>query len=928
MKRLLILTVCVLACVLASCVGYESPTAHTHTPAEAVRENETPATCEADGRCEEVVYCSECKEELSREEKVLPKGHTPADAAVEENRTEATCTADGSYDTVLYCTVCEQAISRETTVLPKGHKPADATVEENRTEATCTADGSYDTVLYCTVCEEAISRETTVLPKGHTYAYGFCTRCGDVKITKGLGYIMTSNGQSYLAKGMGTCTEGDIVIGGEYQGKPVVGIYKQSYGSTLLTSVVLLDGVTDIGEWAFSGATNLKTVVFPDGVSAIGKWTFNRCSSLESVFLGRGLTSIGSWAFDGCTALTDIYFAGTPEEWAAITVDGNNAPLLAAKVHFNCDIKGENHYHVPGESVKENEIAPSCMQDGRYDAVLYCTSCAEEFSRTTLSIPSTGEHAMEHGVCTGCGGKQSSEGLLFTLNADGKGYTLSGLGTCTAQDIVVDIYENLPVTKIADGALKDAKAMRSIFIGASVKSIGKEAFSGCTSLTELTVPDGVTSFGSGAIKGCSALTTLVIGDGVTSLSNTAFSGCAMLLSVTLGRGITTLGEKLFNECTHLSTLTVHADNAVYMTVDSVLYTKDGATLVRYPMGLTEESFTVPAEVTALSAYAFSDCEYLSVLTLPDGLLHVAASALDGCTALTYTVYENASYLGSATNAHLLFVKVNDKTATALTVHADTRVIAPNAAYECTKLTSLTIPDSVVTVEARAFGKCSSLTELTIGAGVKEIGERAFVSCKKLGTVAFGGAVEHIGLYAFGGCSALGSVTLPDSLLTVGESAFTGCEALSSVTLGASVVSIGDEAFYECTSLLSVTLPASLKTLGSRVFDTCTSLKTVTVNADLTECDTYVFADCTALTKVVFGEGVTTLHSRMFDGCTKLTTVILPTSITTIDSWALDGCTALKTIHYRGTQAQWKQISISSLNDVVKAARIQYGYTGD
>ena len=193
--------------------------AHTHTPGEPVQENVVPASCKAEGSYDEVVYCTECGEEISREQKTIDKlAHTPGEA-VQEN---VVVTHDKTtYDEVGYCTECQAEISRTPVELPsvthtltfvpevpateqaagtKAHytcsgcdklfSDAAGTVEvteadlvipklvhihtpgepvqENVVPASCTVDGSYDEVVYCTACQEEISRETkTIKAPGH-----------------------------------------------------------------------------------------------------------------------------------------------------------------------------------------------------------------------------------------------------------------------------------------------------------------------------------------------------------------------------------------------------------------------------------------------------------------------------------------------------------------------------------------------------------------------------------------------------------------------------------------------------------------------------------------------------------------------------------------------------------------------------------------
>ena len=144
-------------------------TPHTHTPGEPVQENVVPASCSQEGSYDEVVYCTECGEEISRETKTIDKlAHTPGEA-VRENEVPATCKAEGSYDEVVYCTECNEELSRETKTIDKlAHTPGEA-VRENEVPATCKAEGSYDEVVYCTECGDEISRTPKTIDKlAHT----------------------------------------------------------------------------------------------------------------------------------------------------------------------------------------------------------------------------------------------------------------------------------------------------------------------------------------------------------------------------------------------------------------------------------------------------------------------------------------------------------------------------------------------------------------------------------------------------------------------------------------------------------------------------------------------------------------------------------------------------------------------------------------
>ena len=176
-----------------------------HTPAKAVKENETPATCTEEGKYEEVVYCDVCGEEISREEKKSDAlGHVALDPKEEKNA--KTAENPHCYDMVVYCDRCGEELSREsfedahnwvkkevtkepvcgesdgeelwecsicgetetrTIEAAPAHTKADP-VQENVKAATCTEDGSYDAVVYCATCGKEISRESvTVKAAGH-----------------------------------------------------------------------------------------------------------------------------------------------------------------------------------------------------------------------------------------------------------------------------------------------------------------------------------------------------------------------------------------------------------------------------------------------------------------------------------------------------------------------------------------------------------------------------------------------------------------------------------------------------------------------------------------------------------------------------------------------------------------------------------------
>lgn len=134
---------------------------------------------------------------------------------------------------------------------------------------------------------------------------------------------------------------------------------------------------------------------------------------------------------------------------------------------------------------------------------------------------------------TSCSG--GSKGLEFELNADGTAYTVVGQGTCEDTELVIPSkHEGLPVTAIADEALKSWLGLTSVTIPKTVRSIGNKAFAYCDDLSEINIAEG----------------------GSVTIGNEAFRGCGGLVSVELSEGVSSIGEMAFAYCTHLEEFTM------------------------------------------------------------------------------------------------------------------------------------------------------------------------------------------------------------------------------------------------------------------------------------------------------------------------------------------------------------------------------------
>ena len=217
-----------------------------------------------------------------------------------------------------------------------------------------------------------------------------------------------------------------------------------------------------------------------------------------------------------------------------------------------------------------------------------------------------------------------------------------------------------------------------------------------------------------------------------------------------------------------------------------------------------------------------------------------------------------------------------------------------------KLTSVTIPNSVTSIEYAAFAGCTGLTSITIPNSVTTIGDYAFSDCSGLTSVTIGSSVMGIGEKAFYNCIGLTSITIPNSVTSIGSSAFSGCSGLTSVTIGSSVMGIGEKAFYNCIGLTSITIPNSVTSIGDRAFYGCSGLTSVVWNAknvaDFSSSDAAPFHNiCSNITSFAFGDSVQHIPVYLCLGMSKLTSVAIPNSVTTIGDYAFSGCEGLTSI---------------------------------
>ena len=388
------------------------------------------------------------------------------------------------------------------------------------------------------------------------------------------------------------------------------------------------------------------------------------------------------------------------------------------------------------------------------------------------------------------------------------GVTSVGFGAFNGCENLTAVSLPRSVTWVGKYAFNGCTALTEFAVPATVTYLGAYCFCDCAALTAVTLPAGMGVVDHGAFDGCTALADvyfdgsreqwddLPVGEyndplraaaahlrlasgkcgtagsraawalydnGELTLTGTGAMASfdpagapwyryrEQILRLRVGSGIRSLGDHAFRECASLTEITVSDGNPVCESIGGALFSKGGATLLRYPAGRSDEYYTVPDGVTAIGDGAFEKCAALTAVTLPDGLCSIGDDAFRLCAALTA--------------AHL--------------------------------------PASVTTVGRYAFSGCAHLTSVTLPEGLSAIPRGAFSGCTALVSVNVPQGVTSVGAYAFSRCIALDDVVLPDGAVAVDDFAFFGCDGLTRLRVPDSASRIGLFAFRACDALDNV-----------------------------------------------------------------------------------------------------------------------------
>ena len=688
---------------------------------------------------------------------------------------------------------------------------------------------------------------------------------------------------------------------------------------TALTTLIISNNITKIGQEAFDENTRLTSVTITAPVDTMLQSCFWGCTALESFTIPQTVKYIGPAVFRNCTALTALTIpAGTEHicrgiitgcsSLRTLKVEDSDKPLFFEN-NYNVYPSGENQLFVAAELNSYYQGRDINVVDWNYRTVNSAKKI--ELGGSMTNIPNY---------------YTQNDTALTTLIIGGN-ITKVGEHAFQNNTRLTDVTFVSPVDTILYEGFFGCEALKNIELPQSLRYLGPAMFRNCTALEALTIPAGIETITRGILTGCTALKTLTLEDSDKPLYfennyNVYPSGTNELCNSELdyfymGRDVdrvepenilVTSAKKIDVAGTVTAIPNYFTKNNKALNEVSVAgnMTKIGNQAFCYCTNMTSITFDAP--IDTISTEAFYDCEALPAIKLPATTQCIEAAAFRYCKALAaFTIPAATEYVGrgiftSCEGLKKLFIEDSDKP---LFFENNYNVYPSGTNELCNseldyfymgRDVDRVEPENILVTSAKKIDVAGTVTaipnyftknnkalnEVSVAGNMTKIGNQAFCYCTNMTSITFDAPIDTISTEAFYDCEALPAIKLPATTQCIEAAAFRYCKALAAFTIPAATEYVGRGIFTSCDGLKKLIIEDSETPLffennynvyPSGTNELCTtSLEELYVGRDITQADAARLVS--KAQKVTFGEPVTKL-SGQYSSISGIAKVVAP-----------------------------------------------------
>ncbi len=500
------------------------------------------------------------------------------------------------------------------------------------------------------------------------------------------------------------------------------------------TSFVINENTTEIDDFAFYGSQFLKTVTFPQNLFKVGNYAFSDCLALENVSMNVNTLEIGDYAFYK-SGLKTINLAPT------ITTIGKAAFAFSDVARINL---------------------PTSLTDIQEGTFYNCESLSEiTFGASTTTI---GDYAFTN---------IKASKIEFPTNLkEIKSYAFAECKNLKSLSL------NSFLSKIGDNAFYNCTAVRTVDIPKSLTTMGKDVFTGCSSLETFTSI-------SGTPQEFSTENGILYNKNMTTLIH--YPAANISSKYVLPSSLSKIEENALADAKYINEFELQSTENHFYIEDGILYDYHMTKLIKYPLGKGGSNFTVPDTVKEIENGAFKNSDISGIVNLPSELKTIGDFAFEGCSNIT------------AFNINGTNLSVEN----GILYNSDKTELIQFPAGN--KMTDFELPETVKSIKAGSFSNVK-LNSIKLNSGLEKINDYAFANTK-IQEIELPETLKEIGDYVFEN-TAISKIIFPSSIEKIGDYSFKNCKNLKMVKFNAQTPpTVESNAFLGCTELSEFSVPS-------------------------------------------------------------------------------------------------------------------------